>query len=217
MLFQPCLFHLLPECTAAHTQRLGRLDLRIFCTFQCHHQDLAFAFLFQPRSFLFQILVKVFRCIWLQLSRRKSRWFWISIRYGRRRFNRLINQIIENLFKHGTIEFAPGKQDESLRKVLELTDIAGPGIFLESINERGRNLKRKKTVFAGKESNELIQQNRQILKSVSQGRNMDVKDVQPEKQITSEIAISNLGGQVAVGGSNDSHINRNKAVRLPAA
>ena len=104
-----------------------------------------------------------------------------------------------------------GKDDGAIDGVFELADVAGP---VEG-GEQGQGLARTAgdaLAFLDIEAgDEVVDQGRDVLAALAQGRSLDREDVEAIEQILAEGAGPDLLGRVAVGGRDDTDVNLDRA------
>ena len=102
----------------------------------------------------------------------------------------------------------PFAQDDSAENgVFELAHIAGPGIGLEHRQGVRLDAAHFAAFFGGKARDEVIDEGRDVVFAVAQGRNHDRKDIEAIIQILAEAAGLHHLDHVAIGGGNEPDID----------
>jgi hypothetical protein len=91
--------------------------------------------------------------------------------------------------------------------VLELTDISGPGVLLEGFHYGGRNRLDGTPHFSVEFVDKSPDQQRNILQSVAERRDVDGDNVEPVVEIIAKATTADLFFEVAVRGGDDARVN----------
>ena len=102
---------------------------------------------------------------------------------------------------------AAQKQRGALHDVLQLADIAGPGVTLEHIHHGQGKAHVLPPVGRGEFCNKMTGQGQDILGAQAQRRQRNGKDIQAVEQITAEAPLLHHPFQVAVGGGDEAHVH----------
>jgi hypothetical protein len=107
------------------------------------------------------------------------------------------------------IEFddvAGGQNDRPLHDVLQLTDIARPGMLTQRRIGSGRQAQSGATGASAVIGKEMTRQRSDILASLPQRRNQQGKDVQAIEQVLTKVTPGHGVGHVAIGSGDDADI-----------
>src|SRR5262249_52444159 len=89
--------------------------------------------------------------------------------------------------------------------VLQLTDVARPGV-VEQFLHRFRRESPRRFTWAGVLAGEVRRQQRDVLGPVAQRRQVNFDNVEPVIQVLAKLAFLDQGWQSAIGGGDDAHI-----------
>ncbi len=103
-------------------------------------------------------------------------------------------------------------QERLFDGVLQLAHVARPRMPLETTHHFRRDRQRFFVEFTIVNLDEMIDQERQIFKPLSQGRKLDYKDVEAIVQILSKTAGGNLRFEVLIRGGNDADVRFDRFV-----
>ena len=95
--------------------------------------------------------------------------------------------------------------------VAQFAHIAGPGVRAELPEHLVRQRQRRHPQRRGELLHEVVHELRDVLRIFAQAGQADVDDREPVVEILAKAAGPDLGGEVAVGGRNDAHIDRHLA------
>ena len=99
-------------------------------------------------------------------------------------------------------------QDErALDDLPQLPDVSGPGMLLERTHRPRRQRLGRDARFAGKESEELAAQRRDIFAAKSQRFDLDGEYRKPVIKVVAKTPFFDQPGKVGIGGGNNARIN----------
>src|SRR5262252_6624385 len=94
-------------------------------------------------------------------------------------------------------------------KILQLADVARPGVLHEEPLGLLRDVRVRFAVLFGIPPQEVLGEERDLITTFPQRRQIDRDDVQTEEEIVAEVAVGHGARQVAVGGGDDAHVDAN--------
>ncbi len=106
-----------------------------------------------------------------------------------------------------------GKEHHRLDGVLELADVAGPGVTAEDLEGCGRQRPAGLAVTACRLGQEVLGQPREVGQALPQRRQIDLDHAEAEAQIVAEGAFPDHGVEVAVRRGDDPHVHLDGLVR----
>ena len=95
----------------------------------------------------------------------------------------------------------------ALQNSQELSDVTGPGVSLEETHSEGGAARVRSPLNAGVES---FRDERNVLPSSSERRQLNPHHVQPIIQVVAEAARLHFGSQVTIGGGDYAHVDLNR-------
>src|SRR5208283_2205650 len=109
---------------------------------------------------------------------------------------------------------AGGEDDRAFDDVLQLPDIARPGVAHQGLHDRGRDRLDPPAHAPGEPLGKMADQRRDVVAALAQGRQHQWEHVQAVVEVTAEAAVGDHRSQVAVRGRYQAHVH---ADRLGAA
>ena len=114
---------------------------------------------------------------------------------------------VEKSQVRGPNRLALAHQDRALDRVLELANVAGPAVLLQTAHGVGRERGDTVAELAGEALQEVIRQRHDILAPVAERRDDDVHDVQSIEEILAELPLLDRRLEIDVGGGDDPDID----------
>src|SRR5882724_4891895 len=108
---------------------------------------------------------------------------------------------------------AGGQRHRALHAVLELADVPRPGVGEEPLRHRRREAAHRLRDLPGVMVDEALREEEDVAPAHAQRRQLDADDVQAEVQILAQAALLDRRLEVAVGGGDDAHVDRDLVVR----
>ena len=102
-------------------------------------------------------------------------------------------------------------QHGALDGVVELADVAGPGVVEQQLHGRVVEAVEALAVALRVLRQEVTGQQRDVLAALAQRRHRDLDRVQPEEEVLPEAARRDLRVEVGVGGRDDAHVGAPRA------
>ena len=100
---------------------------------------------------------------------------------------------------------------EPLDQVRELAYVAGPGVRREQLHRTGVEAHRPPQA-GGLADREVLHQRGDVVRPLSQWRNVQGQDVEPEQQVLAELPLLGRFGEVLVGRRDDAHVYRDRSL-----
>src|SRR5262249_36299254 len=107
----------------------------------------------------------------------------------------------------GVDQAALNRHDETLDYVLELSDVARPGILDHRLHGRRRYARDRRPIECRIPLAEEVDQRRNVFAPLAEGRHHEVNDVHPVEEILAERALRDHVAQVPICGGNDAHVD----------
>src|SRR5262249_43616993 len=108
------------------------------------------------------------------------------------------------------------ERDRLLDRVLELADVAGPGVRDQRAIRGRRERAALATEARGRRGEEVLDQERHVLGPLAQRRQRDADDVQPIVQVLAELAALRLRFQVLIRRREHADVDLDRAVAADA-
>ncbi len=102
---------------------------------------------------------------------------------------------------------AAGDDDRSLDGIFELAHVPRPRIRLQHRQSLGGRAAHRLAARARELGDEVVDEARNVLAPIAQGRQMDREDVQPVIEIFAELPLGDHRLEVAVGRRHDAHVD----------
>ena len=106
--------------------------------------------------------------------------------------------------------------EQPLDRVLQLADVAAPGVAAEGLDRRRGEASRPHVVLGAELPREVLDEGRQVLRALAQGRHADRDHGEPEEEVLAEAALLDLLLEVLVGGGDDAHVHLDRLLRADA-
>jgi len=104
------------------------------------------------------------------------------------------------------------QQNRAMDGVLQLANVAAPGMGRQQPFGRGRNRAIRHTVGVGIFAREMPRQRLDILGPLAQRRQAQVHDVQAIEQVLAERAAFDRFGEIAIGGCDNANVDLDRRV-----
>src|SRR5262249_22324834 len=100
----------------------------------------------------------------------------------------------------------PGQDDGPLDDVLQLSNVARPGVRAQAPQRRLRDLLDAPADARRELGHQEVDQQRQVFPAFAEGRQVDREDAEAVVEVLAEGAVADGPEQVAVGGGQDAHV-----------
>src|SRR5438445_615160 len=108
---------------------------------------------------------------------------------------------------------AGGQRHRALHAVLQLADVPRPGVGEQPLRHRRREAAHRLRHLPGVVADEALREKQDVASAHAQRRQLDADDVQAEVEILAQAALLDGRLEVAVGGGDDAHVDRDLVVR----
>jgi len=111
---------------------------------------------------------------------------------------------------------ATDPEHHAVRHVAQFTHVPAPGMGKQALHQLGRALGHRQVMALRGLLQEMLEQQRNVLAPLAQGRQLDHDHVEAVVQILAEAALVRALAQVVLGGRHDAGIYRNQLIAAQA-
>src|SRR6266566_3190738 len=105
------------------------------------------------------------------------------------------------------------EREGALDRVLQLAHVAGPAVDAQALHRLGGEALRRHLVLAAEALEEVLDQQRDVLRPGAQRRQREVHHVEAVVEVLPEAAGPHLALEVAVAGGDEAHVDRHREAR----
>src|SRR6266403_1362547 len=102
-------------------------------------------------------------------------------------------------------------EHRALERMVELADVAGPGMRLERVERLGLEAGERLPVASRVAAEKVLGEPPDVVAALPQRRKADLDGVEPEEQVLPEASGGHFGGNVGVGRGEDPHVDLARA------